>query len=157
MMRALFAIGLAASMAAPAAAQMSFTTMGRLFTTPADRILLDQQRASAAPPGTATAAGPAGTTATPAPAGAMPGMAAPVTTPPAPAPAPVRFGGVLRRSDGQATIWVDDAVQEAVVHGRPAAGVPVDVGGRRVLLKPGQSWDPASGAIVDVQRGAGAR
>lgn len=141
------------SIAVPARAQASFTTMGRLFTTPADRILLDQQRRAAmAQNAQAVAAPPAP------PAAVMPGMAADnAAAAPPPPPAPVRFGGVLRRSDGQATIWVDDAPRDTVLRTRPGAAVAVDVGGRSVVLKPGQSWDPASGAILDVRRGTPAR
>ncbi|WEF34798.1 hypothetical protein [Pseudoduganella chitinolytica] len=154
-MRALAAGLLMLAAATAAHAQTSYTTMGRLFTTPADRVLLDQQRSTAA------VQGPAAAAAAPAPtAGTMPGMApagSAAAAPPAPPPAPVRFGGLLRRGDGQATIWVDDTPHETVLRARPGAGVQVDVGGRQVLLKPGQSWDPASGTVMEVPHGAPAR
>ncbi|AVR96675.1 hypothetical protein [Pseudoduganella armeniaca] len=150
----------AAGLAAPARAQMSLTTMGRLFTTPADRMQLDQQRSAALAQGAPATTAPASATAM-ASTSVPPGMAADSAAAGAaaapPPPAPVRFGGVLRRSDGQATIWVDDTPRDTVVRGRPGAGVPVDVGGRRVILKPGQSWDPASATIQDVRRGTPAR
>lgn len=153
---------LLAALAAPARGQTSLTTMGRLFTTPADRMQLDQQRTTALAQGAAgnapSAAPPAGS-----PPGTPPGMPADsASAAPPPPPVPVRFGGVLRRSDGRATVWVDDTPRDTVVRARPAAGapaagVPVDVGGRSVILKPGQSWDPATGTIQEVRRGTSAR
>lgn len=150
--RALAIAGLGVALLQPAAAQTTFTTLGRLFTTPAERMALDQQRNMAVQTsnGQAAPGSPAGA----APMTGMPGEAAgaAVAPPPAPPPAaPVRLNGVVRRSNGQATIWVDNEAREATVGGKPGAGVAVDVGGQRVLLKPGQSYDPNSGMVLDAQ------
>lgn len=154
MMRRVLAIaGVGAALLQPAAAQTTFTTLGRLFTTPAERMALDQQRNVMAVQQTDSSAPPGATPGT-APMTGMPGEAAgaAVAPPPAPPPAtPVRLDGVVRRSNGQATIWVDNEAREATVRGKPGAGVAVDVGGRRVLLKPGQSYDPNSGTVQDAQ------
>lgn len=153
MMRRMLAIaGVGVALLQPAAAQTTFTTLGRLFTTPAERMALDQQRAVTAVQ-TADGATP-GASAGAAPMTGMPGegAGAAVAPPAAPPPAaPVRLDGVVRRSNGQATIWVDNEAREATVRGKPGAGVAVDVGGRRVLLKPGQSYDPNSGMVQDAQ------
>lgn len=135
----------------PVAAQTTFTTMGRLFTTPGERMALDQQRSVMASQPVGVPADPAGVAGVP--MGGMPGqpgeaVAAPAPPPP---PAPVRLNGVVRRHNGQATIWVDNEPRDATVRGSAATGVPVDVGGRQVLLKPGQSYDPNSGTVLDAQ------
>ena len=143
-----------AALTLPAAAQTTFTTMGRLFTTPAERMALDQQRSSVA---VQSAAAPGAGGLPTAAAGAVPmsgppGQAGSVAAVPPPTPAaPVRLDGVLRRGSGPATIWVDNEARDATVSGRHGAGVPVNVGGRRVLLKPGQSYDPNTGMVVDAQ------
>jgi hypothetical protein len=141
----------------PIAAQTTFTTLGRLFTTPGERMALDQQRSTMAaqPPGTPATPGAGagtGTVGMPGQPGqpGQPGDAGPAPAPPPPAP-PVRLNGVVRRHNGTATIWVDNEARDATVRGSTAAGVPVDVGGRRVLLKPGQSYDPNSGTVLDAQ------
>ena len=142
------------ALAQPVAAQTTFTTMGRLFTTPGERMALDQQRSSMATqqPGAAGTNGQPGAAGA-GPSGGMPGQAGAPVAPPAPPPAtPVRLNGVVRRSNGQATIWVDNEARDATVRGGAGAGVPVDVGGRRVLLKPGQSYDPNSGMVLDAQQ-----
>lgn len=151
MRRVLAIAGVGVALLQPAAAQTTFTTLGRLFTTPAERMALDQQRATMAPQGSGGAGTP-GSAAGTAPIAGTQGAQAPAEpTPPAPPATPVRLDGVVRRSNGQATIWVDNASRETTVRGRPGAGVPVDVGGRRVLLKPGQSYDPNSGTVLDAQ------
>ncbi|GGZ06526.1 hypothetical protein ACFFTM_18815 [Pseudoduganella plicata] len=139
----------------PAAAQTTFTTLGRLFTTPGERMALDQQRSTMAaqPAGTAAMPGQPGPAAG-ASVGGMPGQPGEATPAPAPPPpaAPVRLNGVVRRHDGRATIWVDNEARDTMVRGSTAVRVPVDVGGRRVLLKPGQSYDPNSGTVLDAQQ-----
>ena len=120
-----------AESAAPAA-----PTLGRLFTTPAERAALDQRRRNGnAPP-------------------------APVATAqPSPAPAPplplITLDGVVRPSSGAPTIWLNDMPQ--TVHrnmlkdGRtPSGAVSVETpNGKRLTLKPGQSYDMGSGSIRD--------
>jgi len=150
MRRLLGAVCVAVALLRPAAAQTTFTSMGRLFSTPAERMALDQQRNSMA---LQTGAGAQGAGAGTAQMGGTPGQAAAGNAPPAlPAPppaTPVRLDGVIRRSNGQATIWVDNEAREATLRGRPGSGVRVDVGGRTVLLKPGQSYDPNTGMVVN--------
>ncbi|TWI69460.1 hypothetical protein IP91_00528 [Pseudoduganella lurida] len=123
---------------ADAAAQTSYQSMGRLFTTPSERMMLERQRsdnrAAAAAPAT-----PAGPALPPVPEAA-----------PAPPPAPQRVGGFVRRSDGRATVWVDDEARETTLpRVAPGAPLPVDLGGRNVIIKPGQSYDPSNGTIQD--------
>jgi len=153
MMRRILAIaGVGAALLQPAAAQTTFTTLGRLFTTPAERMALDQQRNITAVQKTDGQAAP-GAAAGAAPVAGMPGQGAGAAAapPPPPPPPPVRLDGVVRRSNGQATIWVDNQPREATVRGSPGAGVAVDMGGRQVRLKPGQSYDPNSGMVLDAQ------
>ena len=135
-MAAMFAAALAA--AAPAAAQYLEFAPGRLFTAPDERLRLDRDRAGAA--------------ALPAP-GAEPAM--PATAPaaaevPPPPPAPTRLTGVVRRSDGRATVWIDDEPHETTLGRlRPGSPVPVDTPAGPVLVKPGQTYDPNDGTIRD--------
>ena len=149
--------------AAGSAAAQSFVTMGRLFTTPSERAQLDQARNSGAPLSGA-AGGPggigAGATSTggaiapmaPGAAGSVAGTAGTDGSGGAAAgPEPVRLGGIIRRSGGRTTVFVNDEARD----GRPvnqgkAARVSVD--GRSVVLKPGQSYDPATGAINEPER-----
>jgi len=136
------------------AGAQSFITMGRLFTTPSERLQLDQQR-NAAPrtPAPATAG-----TILP-PAGQEPGETAP---PPAPGSAPlaagpaeapgVRLDGLIRRSGGSAVVIVNGEVQPAPARASARGGVAVQAVGRTVVLKPGQLYDPATGEIHDAAR-----
>lgn len=126
--------------APPASCQYSEPALGRLFTAPEERMRLDRDRASAplAPPAPVAA---------PAPPEAS---AAVANAPPPPPPAPVRLTGVVRRSDGRATVWVDNEPRETTLGPyRPGGTIPVDTPGGRVLLKPGQSIDPNDGAVRD--------
>lgn len=147
----LAALVVLAACTVPAAAQTTFTTMGRLFTTPADRMRLDQQRNSADLRGPTSAGDNGGAQVSPT---GMPPPAETVSPPPAPPPAPrpVQLGGVVRRSDGSATIWVDQVPHQTRMPAVPAGkGVTIDIEGRRVQLKPGQSYDPANGTIIDAR------
>ncbi len=144
----LAALAVLAACAVPAAAQTTFTTMGRLFTTPADRMRLDQQRNAADLRGQyLTGEGAAAQN-------AQAGMPAPTDAysppPPPPAPRPVHLGGVVRRSDGSATVWVDKVPHETRMPAASAGkGITVDIEGRSVQLKPGQTYDPANGTVID--------
>jgi len=129
---------LAGTAMAPAAAQYTEPALGRLFTAPDERLRIDRDRASA--PAVATPVEPA-----PAP----PPVA---TAPPPPPPAPIRFTGVVRRSDGRATVWIDNEARETVLRRyRPGSAIPVDTPGGRVLAKPGQSIDPGDGTVQDAR------
>ncbi len=144
------ALALLAACTLPAAAQTTFTTMGRLFTTPADRMRLDQQRNSADLRGP----DPAGDngSAQAAPAG-MPVSTDTLSPPPPPpaAPRPVQLGGIVRRSDGSATVWVDQVPHETRMPSPAGKGITVNIEGRSVRLKPGQSYDPATGTVIDAR------
>jgi len=128
---------LAAALASvPAPAQ---ERVGRLFFTPAQRASLDvarSQRARAALASDKTEQ-----------------EAAPV-------PQTITYSGVLRRSDGKTTVWINNQP----VHDRDSAGAAAIVGrvrpdgsvtlqvpqsGRSVILKPGQSVELLSGAVEE--------
>jgi len=123
--------------------------VGRLFFTPAERAALEQSRrqAQAAP------------TPAPEPPPQRPVVSAP---PPAEVLPVVTVDGYVRRSGGEATVWVngensyDGGVatgridpRAARIHGQRIAITP---GGTHppVLLKPGQSYDPGSATTADV-------
>ena len=102
--------------------------IGRLFTTPEERHKLDIARGTVAAP--------------PAPP--------PVTLAPPPAPpaAPVTLNGMVRRSAGPSTVWLNQEAQHARVDGtRVTVTLP---SGERVRIKPGQTVDPNAGAVKDV-------
>lgn len=110
--------------------------LGRLFLSPEQRAQLDAQRY-----------GP------PAP---DPAMAAPAPPPPPPPPAPpVELNGVVQRSSGRSTVWLNQEMQNEP-HNRLASGKPGTLtlrlsNGQVVLLKPGQRYDPASGTVSEAQ------
>lgn len=110
--------------------------LGRLFLSPEQRAQLDAQRY-----------GP------PAP---DPAMAAPAPPPPPPPPAPpVELNGVVQRSSGRSTVWLNQEAQNEP-HNRLASGKPGTLtlrlsNGQVVLLKPGQRYDPASGTVSEAQ------
>ena len=101
--------------------------LGRLFNTPQERLQLNARRDEnpvEAPP-----------------------AAAPL--PPAPPPAPLQLNGVIQRSNGQATVWVNQAplpAQDGDVLRDRSVSLRLP-SGKRVTLKPGQSYDEATGTI----------
>lgn len=110
--------------------------LGRLFLSPEQRAQLDAQRY-----------GP------PAP---DPAMAAPAPPPPPPPPAPpVELNGLVQRSSGRSTVWLNQEAQNEP-HNRLASGKPGTLtlrlsNGQVVLLQPGQRYDPASGTVSEAQ------
>ena len=107
--------------------------LGRLFLSPQQRAQIDAQRYG--PP----AADPA---------------LAPPPPPPPPAP-PVELNGVVVRSSGRSTVWLNQEAQNEP-HNRLASGKPGTLtlrlsNGQVVLLKPGQRYDPASGTVTEAQ------
>ena len=109
--------------------------LGRLFLSPEQRAQLDAQRY-----------GP------PAP---DPAMAAPAPPPPPPPAPPVELNGVVQRSSGRSTVWLNQEAQNEP-HNRLASGKPGTLtlrlsNGQVVLLKPGQRYDPASGTVSEAQ------
>jgi len=128
---------LAAALASvPAPAQ---ERLGRLFFTPAQRASLDVARSQRARAALATDK---------------------TEQEAAPVPQTITYGGVLRRSDGKTTVWINNQP----VHDRESAGAATIVGrvrsdgsvtlqvpqsGRSVILKPGQSVELLSGAVEE--------
>ena len=112
--------------------------LGRLFLTPAERAELEalrqvQAAARLAPVQPDAAAEPAAPERDQAP------------------PAAVRFDGIVMRSDGNSTLWIngqnsyDGRVPELPVTLRPGAPARLEVqpdGAGTVVLKPGQRWEP---------------
>ena len=126
----------AAAVSVPAFAQ---ERLGRLFFTPAQRASLDVARSQRARAALATEKSEQ--------------EAAPV-------PQTITYSGVLRRSDGKTTVWINNQP----VHDRESAGAAAIVGrvrpdgsvtlqvpqsGRSVSLKPGQSVELLTGAVED--------
>jgi len=141
-MKALAALLLAAAVFSPgpAAAQ---DKLGRLFFTPAERNALDAQRKVAGDLANRPVAqkGP--------------------ELPKAPPPRLVTLNGVVRRSDGETTIWVNNqAVHERfhevdVLPGSittKSVSVKLPGSGRRVKLKVGQSVDSSTGEVEENYR-----
>ena len=128
---------LAAALASvPAPAQ---ERLGRLFFTPAQRASLDVARSQRARTALATEN---------------------TDQEAAPVPQTITYSGVLRRSDGKTTVWINNQP----VHDRESAGAATIVGrvrpdgsvtlqvpqsGRNVILKPGQSVELLSGAVEE--------
>lgn len=137
--RHLVVLALAVLAGAPARAQgVSF---GRLFTTPAERLQLDSQRDGGQP----GLPGAAGLPAMPAPVAPAPAMAA------APPPAPVELNGVVSRSSGRSTVWLNQVPQtDASNQLRADQSVQLRLSsGRQLIMKPGQSFDPADGSVKE--------
>jgi hypothetical protein len=121
-MRAVIVLCLVACCGVAAAADYSLHDLGTLFTTPAARQGMDRQRSEVARDSdTATSR----------------------------APGNVRVDGIVRRSDGSSTVWVNgesnlksNAVGGVRVPQRQRAGdrVTVYVDGRQVRIRPGESW-----------------
>jgi hypothetical protein len=141
-MRALALILLAASVlfSGPAAAQEK---LGRLFFTPAERDALDAQRKVAGNLANRPVA--------------QKGPELPKALP----PRMVTLNGVVRRSDGETTIWVNNqAVHERfrdvdVMPGsitRETVSVRLQGSGRQVKLKVGQSVDSSTGEVEENYR-----
>jgi hypothetical protein len=128
-----------AGVAGVASAATPAPPLGRLFFTPAERAALDAQRRAAARPAAAPPAAAA---------------SAPV------APRTLRVDGVVTRSGGPSTVWIDGVPlpPEGLAHGtrveRPAdATQPVVVrlpdGGRRVPVRVGQEVEIGSGKVTE--------
>jgi hypothetical protein len=126
----------AAAISVPAPAQ---ERLGRLFFTPAQRASLDVARSQRARTALATEKTEQEAT---------------------PVPQTITYSGVLRRSDGKTTVWINNQP----VHDRESAGAATIVGrvrpdgsvtlqvpqsGRSVNLKPGQSVELLSGAVEE--------
>ena len=149
------AVVLAALAALPgqdAAAQAPPSALpGRLFLTPAERAHLDELR-RARPPQARQPQVEEGRTET---------SHTSIDIPPPPPPEPFTMNGLVVRSRGPNTVWVDGqpvlSTQETDKGVRidtrhtSAAGTPVTVleSGRAVRLKPGQTYVPDSGRLTE--------
>jgi hypothetical protein len=122
--------------AAPAPAQ---ERLGRMYFTPAQRASLDIARSQRARTALATEK---------------------IEQDATPVPQTITYSGVVRRSDGRTTVWINNQP----VHDRESAGAAAIVGrvrpdgsvtlqvpqsGRSVSLKPGQSVELLSGAVEE--------
>jgi hypothetical protein len=137
MMRFAFAC-IVVALAAPAAA--ADASLGRLFFTPSQRASLDVARSQRTKVTVATEA-----------TEATVDVAEPV-------PQTITYGGMVRRSDGRTTVWINDraihdrkpAGGSAMVHQvRPDGAVTLAVpqSSRRIDLKVGQSVEVLSGSV----------
>lgn len=115
--------------------------LGRLFTSPEERLGIDMRRGASQP-----AAGQPNASAAAAAPATVAAPAAPMTP-----PEPVQLDGVVRRSGGKSTVWINQ-----VPHVDDAAQLRADQSvtlrlssGRALVLKPGQSFNPADGTIQE--------
>jgi hypothetical protein len=140
--RRLLAAACALLAAAPAMAQADPDQLGRLFATPGERAQLDSKR-GAQPSVPANAA----------PADQPPATPAESAPPPPPAlPQPVQMNGLVRSSTGRTTVWLDGTAQnDGTAKLLKDKEVQMHLSsGRRVILKPGQRFNPANGAVQEV-------
>lgn len=112
-----------------AAGAQQATSLGRLFTDPAERAALDTLRANGGQPAMAPA---------PVAADVAPAPVPYVAPPPA---EPLVMNGFVRRSDGKNTVWLNQQ--------------PQNDGGNTALperarnMKPGQRFNPDDGSVKD--------
>ena len=138
MMRALATLVLSLSIATPAAAQ----SIGRLFFTPAERAQLDAARVNKR--------------------AAEPPSAAKSAEPPPPHTQVITYNGIVRRSDGKATLWLNsrpadekEALSSLPVSGRVRAdgGVTLQVPstGSTIDLRVGQRAELQTGRVSEAR------
>lgn len=116
--------------------------LGRLFHTPDERSRLDHARTL--PPAQAK----------PAP---VPTVAKPVLVKPRPEPKIITVNGIIQRSDGQSTVWINgQPFAEHETQGQSAKHLDVlsvtvqsPTSGRRVQLQVGQTLNSESGQILE--------
>ncbi|MGE0386639.1 MAG: hypothetical protein AB7Q97_18080 [Gammaproteobacteria bacterium] len=133
-----------------ATARADEPVLGRLFTTPAERSMLDAARNAPTPP-----------------AGTVPAQAGGATAAPARPAEPlnqdrITLNGIARRNGGRGTAWVNGMNTEtgdlagrhiAVDVNAGSGSVSVARGADQpgVVLRPGQSFEPAQDRVVDVR------
>ena len=122
-------------------------TFDRLFTTAAERARIDAALAARAV----------------APEADEAPSAAPIHSGPPARPEPARWvhvGGIVARSGRSVFAWIDgrrvgygDPLAERFVRDAArATGIRVDAGGQSILVRPGQRFDPRTGAVNDPVR-----
>lgn len=120
---------LAALLLAATPAVLAAQPLGRLFSTPQQRALLDARRDGSV----------------------VESQPLPPAPPAEPRPEPLQLSGVVQRSSGKSTVWVNQAPlpdnEGQVLKDRSVLlRLP---SGRRITLKPGQSYDEATGTIAN--------
>lgn len=84
-----------------------------------------------------------------APPPAAPGVA-PAAAPPPAASSAIQLSGVLRGSSGRTTVWLNQVPQTGGVKAGPGPAVSLRLSsGRQLIMKPGQSFDPAHGSVQE--------
>lgn len=122
--------------AVPALAQAQPPQLGRLFSSPEERAQLDAARSGTPPAGAAEAA-----------------QAPPAAPPPPPPSPPMELNGLVQRSSGRSTVWLNQAPQQEP-HNQISGASQLTLrlsNGQVVVLKPGQQYDPASGTVKEVR------
>ncbi|MYN21224.1 hypothetical protein GTP81_31260, partial [Rugamonas sp. FT107W] len=70
-----------------------------------------------------------------------------------PASSAVQLSGVLRGSSGRTTVWLNQVPQTGGVKAGPGTAVSLRLSsGRRLIMKPGQSYDPDNGSVQEIGR-----
>jgi hypothetical protein len=130
-LRALAALCTTLSLLAAPAPHAQTQQLGRLFNTPQERAQLDARRAGGDAP---------------------PASSAPTPLPPE---KPLQVNGVVLRNGGQATVWVNQSpAPDSSVNVRKDRSVSLRLpSGRRIILKPGQSYDETTGTISNIGSG----
>lgn len=116
-----------------AIAQAQPPQLGRLFSSPEERAQLDASRSGTPPAGAA--------------------QAPPAPPPPPPPGPPMELNGLVQRSSGRSTVWLNQAPQQEP-HNQVSGASQLTLrlsNGQVVVLKPGQQYDPASGSVMEVQ------
>lgn len=124
---------LIACCAVTALAQAQPPQLGRLFSSPEERTQLDATRSGTPPAGTT--------------------QAPPVPPPPPPPAPPMELNGMVQRSSGRSTVWLNQTPQQEPynqVSGASQLTLRLS-NGQVVVLKPGQQYDPASGTVMEVR------
>lgn len=130
-LRALAALCTTLSLLASPAVHAQTQPLGRLFNTPQERAQLDARRAGAETP---------------------PASGAQTPLPP---PQPLQVNGVVLRSGGRGTVWINQSpAPDSSVNVRKDRSVSLRLpSGRRIILKPGQSYDETTGTISNIGSG----
>lgn len=140
------AAALLLALAAPARAQIEPDQLGRLFATPAERAQLDARRGVQPAPQAAAVAPDQPPDGPPVDNNNAVAAAAPAP------PQPVHMNGLVRSSNGRTTVWLDGMAQsESSAQLLKGKQVQMHLSsGRRVILKPGQSFNPVNGKVQDL-------